>query len=415
MLDDPGFVFRCMFAAEDELLWADEVKQWVQECGWGYFKSLSQYQIQRYYVEANLAVRQSGKFNFEYCKYPVPCPWDIDKFEELLGNYEDRGITQFMRYGWLVEVKHVPEHVKMHDNQRGARENSKKLGAYVLEELNQNSIIGPFDRVMFKNARISPIDALPKNDSTDVRVILNLSFPPESGKSVNDAVDKDVYLGVPTNLTYPTIDDLVDLIHFCGDGCALMKVDLRKYYRQIFVDPGSVHLLGFQVDGELYWDISLSMGLRIAWYIAQRISSSIMFIFRQRGFLGVNYLDDLASACVWSKAFDAFEQLYGILSELKMWESAHKRCPPDIVMDFLGIRANTLKMTLFLTDARLVEIKQEMDRWNNKQVCTKKEVQRLIGKLSFAASTVRVGRLFFSRIISFMTRLPRHGVRQLDA
>ena len=182
--------------------------------------------------------------------------------------------------------------------QVGAVRNPDKVHEYLKDELSHRSILGPFDNDPFhlRGSRISPIDAIPKKDSVDLRIILNLSFPPEGGDAVNDAIDKNSYLGKPTNLTYPTIDDLCTLIRLFGPGCALMKTDLKKYYRQIFYDPGDVHLTGFRFEGKFYWDIALSMGLRIACYIAQRISNALMFVFATRGHSGVNYLDDLAAA-----------------------------------------------------------------------------------------------------------------------
>ena len=86
---------------------------------------------------------------------------------------------------------------------------------------------------------------------------------------MNDAIDKDRYLGKPTGLHYPSVDDLANLIVEHGVGSAMFKTDLKKYFRQVFYDPGVIHLMGFHVNGKYYWDISLSMGLRIACFIAQ--------------------------------------------------------------------------------------------------------------------------------------------------
>jgi hypothetical protein len=48
-----------------------------------------------------------------------------------------------------------------------------------------------------------------KKDSSERRVILDLSFPP--GCSVNDNISKDIYLGEKIEVTYPNIDDLVGI------------------------------------------------------------------------------------------------------------------------------------------------------------------------------------------------------------
>ena len=61
------------------------------------------------------------------------------------------------------------------------------------------------------------------------------------------------------------------------------------------MDPGSIHLLGFKVDGRIYFDVVLSMGLRIACYIAQRISNAIIYLYKRLSYEGINYIDDLGT------------------------------------------------------------------------------------------------------------------------
>ena len=59
------------------------------------------------------------------------------------------------------------------------------------------------------------------------------------------------------------------------------------------------------------------------------------------------------------------------------------------------------------------EIKEETGNWMDKKSASKKDLQRLVGKLNFAVGTVRAGRLFFSRILQFMHATPKHGIRRL--
>ena len=194
-----------------------------------------------------------------------------------------------------------------------------------------------------------------------------------------------------------------------------MKIDLRKFYRQIYYDPGSVHLVGFHLNdkSKLYWDIVLSMGLRIACYIAQTISSAILHIYRSAGNSGVNYIDDLAAVALWSRATAAFNSLIDILNQIRVEESIHKRCSPDVVMAFLGVRIDSLRLLLSLTPERVIDIRNECTKWQGKRCASRRDVQQLVGKLSFAATTVRSGRLFFSRILNFLRGLPKHGIRPI--
>ena len=77
---------------------------------------------------------------------------------------------------------------------------------------------------------------MPKKDSEDRRVILDLSFP--KCDSVKDHVSKDFYLGERINLPYLGVDDLVDIIQTKGRICYLFKCDLRRAYRFLMIDPG---------------------------------------------------------------------------------------------------------------------------------------------------------------------------------
>ena len=66
---------------------------------------------------------------------------------------------------------------------------------------------------------VSPLNTVPKKDSSDRRVVLDLSFP--MGESVNDAIPKDSYLGIPGRLHLPSVDSLVELVKKQGVGCLL--------------------------------------------------------------------------------------------------------------------------------------------------------------------------------------------------
>ena len=72
---------------------------------------------------------------------------------------------------------------------------------------------------------------------------MDLSWP--IGHSVNDGIDKDVYLGEVSVVTYPSLDNLLDIVIDLGPGCYLFKCDLSRAYRQIPICPADIGLLGF--------------------------------------------------------------------------------------------------------------------------------------------------------------------------
>ena len=351
------------------------------------------------------------------CKIPVPTPWNVDLFEELLDNYHDQNIVKFLRYGWPLEVTHVdrPEGKIQPINQTGARCNPAKLNTYLAEEIDRGSVIGPFcSNPLGKEAKFSPLDAIPKRDSSDLRVIMNLSYPHDDS-AVNAGLDKDYYLGEEIKLRYPSMEDLVRIIRKKGRGALLFKRDLFKCYRFIYMDPGSIHLLGFVVDKQVFFDVVLSMGLKVACLICQKITDALMYIYRKLSFEGVNYLDDLGGAEVRRRAWEAFRTLGWILEQLGIRESKSKAAPPSTVMTFLGVTCNSETFMLSITPERLEEILQLVAKWLDRSSASLHDVQSLAGKLNFVCFTVRSGRVFVARILAFLRQFKgKPGIKELS-
>ena len=178
--------------------------------------------------------------------------------------YHDQEIVEFLRYGWPIETHQMKRQAcQIPPNQKSAcsADNFDKLNEYIDQELKRGSVISPFDaNVLGKEACFSPLNAIPKKDLDDLRIIMNLSYP-RDGMSINDAVSKDTYLGQDTNLVYPSMENLVQMIKKKGRGALLFKRDLWKYYRQIFLDPGAIHLVRFVFNSKIYYDVVLTMGL----------------------------------------------------------------------------------------------------------------------------------------------------------
>ena len=245
--------------------------------------------------------------------------------ESWLHDYHDKEIVKYLKFGWPINAGNITKQEEMPRNQKSIDENELKILQYLKSELEAGSVVGPFlTNPCGPEARFSPLGAVPKKDNPEeMRIILNLSFPFLEG-SVNHSIPDNTYFNKEINLKYPGVDHLVKLIWKKGKGCKIFKRDLKKAYRQIFIDVGSAHWVGFSFQGMIFFDLSLSMGLKVSAYICQRITSSIIFIYEKRGFSGLNYLDDLGGAEVERKAQEAFDSLGAILSSLRIEESMQK-------------------------------------------------------------------------------------------
>ena len=116
----------------------------------------------------------------------------------------------------------------------------------------------------------------------------------------------------------------------------------------------------------------------------------------------LNYLDDLAGAerpeCAWL-AYSLFESM---LNGAGFIESSHKSCPPSTKMVFVGIIFDTEKMKLEITQERLLEIQTLVATWLTKKTSSLRELQSLLGKLSFVSACVRPGGVFVQRLLVFL-------------
>ena len=151
--------------------------------------------------------------------------------------------------------------------------------------------MGPYPENPFLcNIILSPLKTVPKKDSNERRIILDLSFP--KGTAIKDSISKDFYFGEKVSLSYPGVDDLVNLIKFKGRGCLLFKKDLKRYYTQIGIDMGDASLVGYCFNGKMYFDKVLSMGLKSAAFIAQRVTNAVKYFCKVSDVSIENYLDD---------------------------------------------------------------------------------------------------------------------------
>ncbi|CAG2193410.1 unnamed protein product [Mytilus edulis] len=358
-------------------------------------------------------VFKSSKLNFEDCKIKTLSKINVDYFKLMLSDYSDREICKLLEFGFpigfhrnkesmsLLRDFKVQKEVLQVKNHRGAVEFPNDMEKYLVKELTKGAIIGPFHVNPFDHGIIlSPLNTVPKKDSTERRIILDLSSA--GGTGVNEFIDKDNYLGEPVSLTYPRVDDLVLLIKKKGSGSHLFKRDLARAYRQIPIDIGDTFLVGFAWNGHIFFDIVLSMGLRSAAQICQRLTNAIAYIYSSLGFDIINYLDDFAGVESPELSSKAFLELQNVLASCGIEESEHKAVGPSTRMEFLGIICDSVKMTLEISIERLTEIDLILLEWVGKEFASKREIQSLVGKLNFVGCCVRPGRVFISRILNWL-------------
>lgn len=343
--------------------------------------------------------------NFLGARIPVQSDLKVQKWRQYLENYHDRSICDFLQFGWPVGYKlHRPPQ-SIDKNHPSAETHMSHVRKFVRTEMDHGALLGPFDSCPFHPwTRISPVMTRSKKDSTDRRIIVDLSFP--IGASVNDGIDPLDHLGKDITYSLPTIMDLITQIQIQGKGCFLWKADLTRAYRQLRSDPADAPLLGIKVDGKIYLDRCPPFGCRSSASICQRVANSLVYMMANQGHYMIAYLDDFGG-CHTSKeaAYDAYNRFKTLAHELGLQLAAHKCYPPATSMEWLGYDVNTITMTVTIPKQKMKEILQECELWLKRNHATKKMIQQIAGKLIFLCNCVQQGRKFMARILATLRNM----------
>ena len=196
-------------------------------------------------------IRQSGVPNFLGLRIPVKTQWNIPAWRFHLQDYFDQQLLDVILSSSSLSSSD--------DNHTSAIKYPSHVQEYLLEELNHNTILGPFPSPPFP-IHVSPFMTREKSGSDKRRTIIDLSWP--KGLSVNDGVTKDLYLGTHFEMHYPSVDHIVDQLNHLGPAAQIFKVDISRAFRHIRIDPGDIDLLRLKFKDNFFIDLSLPFGFR---------------------------------------------------------------------------------------------------------------------------------------------------------
>ncbi|CAC5387140.1 unnamed protein product [Mytilus coruscus] len=261
-------------------------------------------------------------YNFDLFKVPVYSELCIKFWRQELCDYEDQEVCDMLEFGWPLGFDRKFEEFgnnKIAKNHSGARDFAKDIDKYIKKEVGYGAVLGPFASNQFNDHLvISPLNSVPKANSEERRVIMDLSFP--KGKHVE--------------LHYPNVDNFIEIIKKKGEFCKIFKRDLRRAYRQIPVDPKDYNLIGFSWKGHYFVDRVLPMGLKSSAFICQTVTNAVRFIAKNHDISLINYLDEFAGAEISEKADISFKKLKWVLDSCGLEESVEKASSPSHRMSF---------------------------------------------------------------------------------
>ena len=360
-------------------------------------------------------ITSSGRINAAGCRIPLRSNWNIRLFRSLCTCDADRHVLTFLTYGWPLN-RSFGLVAKTFYNHASANRFPQHINKYLCKELQEASILGPFATSPFawETTGVSPMSTRPKKETDKRRVIVDLSWPPNSMTSVNALIPKDKYLDSPIKLTYPTIDRLCTMAVSKPPGRKGWKKDMSRAFRQLPLDAIDWSFLGVSWMGALFFDKAAVMGCRSAPYICQETTTAITRFMRVLSYIIANYIDDFMSVDTEVRAWAGFTVLGRLLRDLGVKEAEDKSCPPSDMVEFLGILFNLIKLTLHIPETKILEVKELLNKWTYKSHCRKSELQSIAGKLQFFSLVVRPGRPLITRIYDEISICPEEGVHQIS-
>ena len=199
------------------------------------------------YTQDLLALEQAGRARSLALNIGrAASPLRSQAWEAGLLSYPDQQFGQFLlrgiRDGFRIGARELGGRQSSKRNLQSAYEHPQIIRDYLAREESLGRIhrLSPQDLSTLPLIQVNPFGVIPKRHQPNKWcLIVDLSSP--AGKSVNDAIDRDL-----CSIAYTSIDNAVSFIQALGPGCLPAKLDLREAYRAVPIHPQDRPLLAMQ-------------------------------------------------------------------------------------------------------------------------------------------------------------------------
>ena len=271
------------------------------------------------------------------------------------------------------------------------------------KEISLGRIAGPFPSPPFVNFQCSPLGMVPKKEPNTFRLIHNLSYP--DGNSINDHIPKEF-----TTVRY------VSLLTNFGRGALIGKTDIEDAFRIIPIHPSCYHLFGFSWDSQFFYDRCLPMGCAESCRIFERLSCALQWVLQNSGVRAVSHiLDDFifigppnSDSCLQD-----LNQFIALATDLSIPIKHEKTCLPSTLVTVHGIELDTTQWEARLPMDKLLKLQSSINAIRKRRTVTLRQLQSVLGLLSFACRVISPGRAFLRRLQNLTCGIsrPNHHIR----
>ena len=217
---------------------------------------------------------------------------------------------------------------------------------------------------------------------------------------------------VKESFKYQTIQDAADMLK---PGYYMCKLDLLSAYRSVKIHPSNFPAMGLKwtFSGDpsghptYVTDTRLPSGARCAPYIFHQLGQAVCRIMRRKGYDTIVAMCDdfLLIARTQEEILQALDVLIHLLRKLGFSINYNKIVGPSQRLVFLGILFDSINMTIELPTEKIRELHSLLQDTLEKRKVSKKYLQSLAGKLSFATNCIYGGRFYTRRLFDVIGKL----------
>lgn len=330
------------------------------------------------------------------CSYPSPIK--LSELIPLLQDYPNTSAAITLKEGFShgfklgYEGKRAPRNS---DNLKSVERDPPTVSQKLEKEIKLGRMAGPFTQPPFNNLIISPIGLVPKAETGKFRLIHHLSHP--EGESINDGINREVCA-----VKYSNFDDAIELVVRAGKGANLAKADIESAFRLLPIHPDDFSLLGIKFQGQFYVDKALPMGASCSPAYFEMFSTFLEWATKRESKSNsiVHYVDDFCliapdrPSC--QRLISCFEN---VCAKLGVPLASDKSEGPATRLVFLGLEIDSVQQLVSIPHSKLHKIIAKVQGALDRNSITLRELQSLIGSLSFVCKAISPGRAFLRRLI----------------
>ncbi|KAL0821366.1 hypothetical protein ABMA28_005954 [Loxostege sticticalis] len=189
------------------------------------------------------------------------------------------------------------------------------------------------------------------------------------------------------------MEDVRTAVKLMNRDCFMANLDLKEAYFLVLINEHDRKFLRFCFNGTLFEFSALPFGLCTAPCIFTKLLKPVMATLRSRGFLSVNYLDDiLCLGDSYSSCLQNISETINLLTELGFIINFEKSVLiPSKVCQFLGFVLNSRHMRLELPDRKKQGILDQTRVLMHQTRISVRDFARYVGTLTAACPAVRYG------------------------